>query len=811
MMKDIKILLFLIAASVLYPYSSTAQESALHTLYINEVMQSTFNAPLDNLMEIPDGWVEIYNPGNVSVSLKGYHIGKKKKFSKGYELPDCKVPARGFLVIYCDKEDTYLDKYKEIHTDFRLSNDEDGYVYLYNASAELVDSMIIPAMPAPNVSYGRLTEGSDQLGYQLKSTRGAKNCGTLAKGVLPSPTFSTNSYLVSAGQGQEVIRCKVFIPKSAPAETVIRYTTDGKDPTSSSPVLDGPLYFSQNTILKAALFADGYVTPPFEERVFLFHGRDITLPVVSVTTLDEYIYDNNIGLYPNNSETQNNHNWKRSATLDYFPVGASAASLTQKCEVRLGGAYTRGGASLKTMICYANKRFGTNDYFTAQFWPDSRPEVLFSPSIALRNSGNDFGYTGFRDAVAQTVMGLNSDLDWQAAQPCIYYLNGVYKGLLNIRERSNEDNVWTHYGIEDITCVENSTLKTGDWSQYSDFLKFIAEKGHTYDDFDKIMDIKEYTNMMIMEIYQSNTDFPGNNTVCWRPLEEGGKWRWILKDTDFGFNIWNARPYDYNYLNWVTGRGEYSGFTGASEENSRLFRRLLDTPEYQELFVDMFSVYLGDFMTGDYFASVIDWFKDAWDPEYPSFQAVQGVRSYSSWESEVKSIKDFAKKRSPEMYRQLKNFFSLGDAVPVTINQDVVSATKYTVTVNGINLATHSFDGNLYRGKVYTIDGSYDDDNYELLGWDVVTTYTSGKTETVKSYGRDVEIEIAKGVASISVNAIRGVSGVETPETVDLPVARTIYYNAMGVSQDVPFNGLNIVKYIFEDGTSATVKKMITK
>lgn len=804
-------LLLVIVALVFIPLNVRPQGKALHSLYINEVMQSTFNAPLDNLMEIPDGWVEIYNPGSTAVSLKGYHLGKKKKFSKGYELPDYKVPAKGYLVIYCDKEEKNLDTYKEIHTDFRLDNDQDGHVYLYNASAELVDSMNIPAMPAPNVAYGRVTDGSDQLGYLLKPTRGVKNCGVLAKGILPSPTFSTNSYLVSAGQGQDVIRCKVFIPKSAPKGTVVRYTVDGTDPNANSPILNNILYINENTILKAALYADGYITPPFEERVFLFHGRNITLPVVSITTLDEYIYDETIGLYPNNSETQKNHNWRRSATLDYFPVGSSAAALTQKCEVRLGGAYTRGGASLKTMICYANKRFGTNDYFSAQFWPDSRPEILFSPSVAFRNSGNDYGYSGFRDAVAQTVIGLNTDLDWQAAQPCIYYLNGKYKGLLNIRERSNEDNVWSHYGTEDITCLENGTLKNGDYTQYSDFLNFINEKGHSYEEFDKIMDVKEYTNMMIMEIYQSNTDFPGNNTVCWRPIEEGGRWRWILKDTDFGFNIWGARPYTYNYLNWVTGRGEYEGYTGASEANSRLFRRLLDTPEYCDLFVDMFSVYLGDFMTGDYFASVIDWFKDKWDYEYPSFQSAQGIRSYSSWTSEVNSLKNFAKERTPEMRKQIRDFFSLGEVVPVTINQDVVSPNKYKISVNDINLASHTFNGGLYAGRSYTIEGAYLEGNYELLGWDVETTYASGKSSSEKIYGSSLAFTIGNDVAQISVNAIRGTAGVECPESMDLPVARIIYYNAMGVSQDEPFDGLNLVKYIFEDGTSATIKKIITK
>jgi hypothetical protein len=68
-----------------------------------------------------------------------------------------------------------------------------------------------------------------------------------------------------------------------------------------------------------------------------------------------------------------------------------------------------------------------------------------------------------RDAVIQRTMGQNADLDWQAWRPAIVYINGVYNGIAqHIRERSNEDNIYTNYnGLEDIDMVENWTeLKT---------------------------------------------------------------------------------------------------------------------------------------------------------------------------------------------------------------------------------------------------------------------------------------------------------------------------------------------------------------
>lgn len=43
--------------------------------------------------------------------------------------------------------------------------------------------------------------------------------------------------------------------------------------------------------------------------------------------------------------------------------------------------------------------------------------TLQKKSIEMRNSGNDFDYTYFRDALIQRVMRTNCDLDWQPWLP----------------------------------------------------------------------------------------------------------------------------------------------------------------------------------------------------------------------------------------------------------------------------------------------------------------------------------------------------------------------------------------------------------
>ena len=62
--------------------------------------------------------------------------------------------------------------------------------------------------------------------------------------------------------------------------------------------------------------------------------------------------------------------------------------------------------------------------------------------------------------------------------------------MLNIRERSNADYVYTNYdGLEDIDMVENlRELKEGDWTNYNAFKAFYNESGHTLAEYDKWMD-----------------------------------------------------------------------------------------------------------------------------------------------------------------------------------------------------------------------------------------------------------------------------------------------------------------------------------
>ena len=93
----------------------------------------------------------------------------------------------------------------------------------------------------------------------------------------------------------------------------------------------------------------------------------------------------------------------------------------------------------------------------------------------------------------------------------------------------------------------------------------------------------------------------------------------------------------------------------------------------------------------------------------------------------------------------------------------------------------------------------------------MITEKPSGAKYTEQYLEEDLTYIIPEGLKSVSVNAILGTNGIEDyPVTESVQdVISTVYYNAQGISSDVPFKGLNNVKQTLEDGRVIITKKFI--
>ena len=723
-------------------------------LVINEIMQSNIDCIMDDFNEFPDSWVELYNPGPDAESLADYSLGTKDKASKAYRLPAGSIPAGKSIVIYCDKSG------RGRHTDFRLESGKDGAVYLFK-NDETVDHLEgLKKQPAPNIAYGRKTDNSDEWGYQASPTPGKANCGTLCKDILGEPVFSHPGKVTS-----ETFDLTLSLPADAPEGTTIRYTLDGSEPTETSPLYTNPIHMSMTRTVRAKLFCDGYLSPRSTTHSYIHHPRELTLPVVSMVTNSDYFYGNKLGIYVQGNYTNHTPNyeydWRRPINIEYFEAADTESSINQLCETRVKGGATRGSA-LKSLAVYANKRFGEKR-FNYEFFPDQTPGIGEFKSFEMRNSGNDFDYMYMRDAVIQQCMGMNCDLDWQPSRPAILYINGEYKGILNIRPRSNEDNIYSYYdGLEDIDMVENWwELKEGSIDSFNAFQEFYAATDHTFAEYDAVMDTGEFCNLMIMGTFFDNKDFPGNNIVMWRPQAEGGRWRWVAKDTDFGMGLYGERA-DYPTLNWITTQGYDNNRNdwANKREHTRLFRRLLDTPEFKDMFIDRCAVYMGDFLTPDAITARIDSRYDEIKTEY-KFHRDQINPWWPVYSQEVDWGKEWSRKRPAFFYNHLADFFGLQKPVALTI---LNGGEGRRLTVNGIALNSGNFNGKFFPGRQLTVCCDSDTDGLYVNGWELKVT-TGGQTgsityetETLTLHmpmGTDVEISPILGTEPLAARQLQ--------------------------------------------------------
>ena len=718
-------------------------------LVINEIMQSNIDCIMDDINEFPDSWVELYNTGTSAENLSQYSIGLENNADAAWPLPSYTVPANGYVVIYCDKEATGM------HADFRIDSGK-GALYLFKNGTVADKFDKIKKQPAPNIAYGRKTDGASELGYQLKPTPEETNCGTLAETVLGDPVFSQKGRVFTTNQ---TITLALSLPDDAPEGTQIRYSLDGSEPTERSPKYTNPLTFNSTRVVRAKLFCSGCISPRSKTESYIFHGRAQDMIVISIATDDKYLNDNRIGILVEGTYQSGKKNyefdWRRPINIEMFENSGEESFINQLCETRVQGGATRSN-KMKSLAVYANKRFGTKR-LEHEFFPTQKPGLTEFKSLVLRNSGNDFDYLYMRDAVIQRSMALRQDLDWQAWRPAIVYINGKYDGMRNIRERSNEDNIYTNYdGLEDIDLLENWTeLKEGTMDNWNEFAAFYNEHGHTMAEYAERMDCIEFINLMAMNLYYNNQDFPGNNIVAWRPRAEGGKWRWIAKDTDFGLGLYGSSP-TYNTIEWLYNNAyDPDRSWGNTYEATRLFRRLMEDADFKREFIDRCAIYMGDFMN---YAGT----HEVWDPmyemiknEYPHHRKLIN-EWWPDYQQEMNSINNWLNQRTGSFYTQLKNFYNLGTLIDMKVNNSVDDDVLQDVPFyfNGVKLTKGVFDGKFFQNRSVTLEGMAANGK-KVTGWTVEKT-VSGNTTTTQVDGSQYSFTMPS-CTMLKINAITGV------------------------------------------------------
>ncbi len=602
---------------------------------------------------------------------------------------------------------------KILHTNFKISSKGEP-LFLSDANSTLIDktdSIILPT----SISYGRIADGEDNWFYFQETTPGSLNLTQGYDSIINQPvTFSPTG-------GKYNTTVQVALSTTTGAD--IYYTTDGSIPTINSNKYASPIGLTHPTVIRASIINSNVLSVTSSVETYIIENRDFKLPIVSLTTDPYNLWDWNYGILVMgpNAEAEVPHfnanfwmDWERPILFEYFDKHGNLL-FKSAAGTKVFGGWSRAN-NIKSMSLFARSRYG-NKTFEYPFFNERKNKSY--KSLILRNSGDDWEITYFRDALMTGLMR-DIDIDRQAYQPTVVYLNGTYWGMLNMREKVNENYLTNNYNFVDANKVDilegNAWVNEGSAEHYNKMIDFIQanslNNNAIYDSVCKLMDMENFMEYEIAQIYLDNTDWPGNNIKFWRPQITNGKWRWVLFDTDFGFGIWNVDNYTNNTLYFALQTN------GPSWPNppwsTYLLRSLLKNGKFKNDFINRFADRLNYNFTEAKVHHLIDSLSDNIKDEIPYHQAKWD--NLYNFEGEVDNMKTFASNRIQYIRNHINTRFLLNGIVNLTV--DVSDIKQGTVSVNSLNnLTDFPWTGQYFKDNKVTVK-AIANPGYEFSHWE---------------------------------------------------------------------------------------------
>lgn len=669
----------LITAAVLSLTATAAQSQIL----INEICTGTDELAYKGHSS---DWVELYNAGSTDINLKGYAISDNPQKPRKHVIDcDAVIIPGGHVVILCNDLGTGLN------AGFKLSGDGGEDVVLSNPDEEIIDQTTTPPLQ-DDYSYGRLSDGASTWGTFDTPTPGTKNSNS--KALSPTPVISPTAGFFSSAQ-------KITITCSDPSATIY-YTTNGSIPNTSSNKYTAPITISSNTALRAIAISSGCKDSKVATATYFINSRPMTLPVVSLVTDHNNFYDNKIGIYVEGTNgvagkcsdrpVNWNQDWERPVHIEYFD-NSQILQLSQDAGVKITGTCSRTNA-MKSLRVIARKEYGDNRLRYKFF---DKKDISSFKSIVLRNGGNDFQGTMLRDAIITGIAGEGMDVDVQALQPVAVFLNGKYLGMHNMREKVSDHFAEENYGVEsdlvdlleykgnDNSYATHAGVIDGDSKEFDEMMKFVKNNSlATQANYDKIaaqMDINNFVDYWIAQIYVDNEDWPMNNIKWWKARGKNTKWRWILFGTEYSCGVYGGKP-DVNSV--FRDIDEKSTGWSTTTWSTLLMRKLLENEGFKAKFLQRFSYHIDHTFRYARVKEFSDSLKNLVKTEFME----HGRRYYdwlvtswggpTNWENNLNNLNSWFEQRPKYVSQHLRDYFHISSRYDVTASADI-NNVKFSV------------------------------------------------------------------------------------------------------------------------------------
>ncbi len=468
------------------------------------------------------------------------------------------------------------------------------------------------------------------------------------------------------------------------SNAVVYYTTDGSHPTTRSARYVQPIAIGKTTVLRAVARRGKIMSGAFTQTYFI-QEPPTDLPVISVAINPGILFHPETGIMMDGPGADSSAVHKPGAnfwTRREFLCNVEIFESDRKCVhnsgsgLRLFGGYSRIYPQ-KSLVLVARDRYGKKFFRHRLFGADQPKKFKY---LVLRNGGSDFDGAHFRDELMNRLTD-GWDLEKQAFRPAVVYLNGQYWGIYHIREKINARFLEDHAGVDrdSLDLMEHQrNVRHGSGRHYQRMLNYIQDHDLAnpvhYAWVQSQMDVDNYIDYQVAQIYCDNTD-AGGNIRFWRPRRPGGRWRWILFDTDWGFALYDPLAWQHDAIGFFT---EPDGPRWPNPPWSTfLFRNLLKNKDFRQQFVNRMCDRLNTSFAPRHALDEIAWFEKTMGPEMPRHLA-RWRRSDLVWQRNLAVLREFAEKRPGFLRETMSRYFHTG--APASLQLEVSEGG--TVLVN---------------------------------------------------------------------------------------------------------------------------------
>lgn len=690
-------------------------------LTINEFLAANTHSGMDPDFKQFSDWIELYNNSNSDINIGGYYLSDDPKVLNKWRIPNgIVIKANDYLLIWADKEDVSK---KQLHTNFSLNADGETVV-LTDSNQRKVDEIKFPKQKS-DISC---MKNSDNILYYMYPT--PEKINTQANSALfrsSEPVFTLQSGFYNT------IQTLTITQKNGGQ---IYYTTDGSIPTKRSNKYSNPITIDKTTVIRAKALEDGKFFSSTENGTYFIGSTDrkISIPVISVAINPDYLFNEDYGMYTigtghtlDDGHENFRQDWERSASVEYFDKN-HISQFSQNIGLSIFGNYTRRYAK-KSFAVKTKDKYGKKSIKYKLF---PQKDINKFTSFGIRSGGNGWHTSIFKDAMLQDLVHENMDIDYQANQPVILFVNGEYWGISYLRERFTKDYFKENNHVEEkVDLLEfDGKVKKGNAKDYIDLLAYINTHNLENDDAFKYVtnkiDLNNYLNYMIIEIYTGNLDWPNNNVRYWKEEREGSKWRWLVYDLDFSFGL-----SDFDNLSYAAGDLiDPVNKSNQPEWSTFLFKHMLENQTFRYRFIGKYLTHIYTTFDPQRVDAFIDKYKRQIASEIPrdterwrnihQYGSQRNLISFQQWEGKVSSLHSFAALRPNFAKQHIEDYFKIRTYHTVSINLP----ENGQIIIDDVHL-NKDFSERYLEGAIIELK-AIPDKGYQFIRW------SDGKTNPVR-------------------------------------------------------------------------------